>query len=220
MKKFINIRNILILLVIIIAIGYIIFMKSKDTTQSKTSDLFYKLINKDCITMELSFNEDNKKCNIIYSSDIKNNVTFQITELFLNDDVSIQNNTSHIKNITIRKDGKTHSYQLNYDLKNYIDFGSQEDNNDITDWIENFNKIPSESKYYTKKYEEIDEKQYYTEYFPEKKYKFYYDGNELKYIKQNDGMSGNADTLYEVKFEENLINDSLLQISNDFTLKK
>lgn len=220
MKKFINIRNILILLVIIIAIGYIIFMKSKDTTQSKTSDLFYKLINKDCITMELSFNEDNKKCNIIYSSDIKNNVTFQITELFLNDDVSIQNNTSHIKNITIRKDGKTHSYQLNYDLKNYIDFGSQEDNNDITDWIENFNKIPSESKYYTKKYEEIDKKQYYTEYFPEKKYKFYYDGNELKYIKQNDGMSGNADTLYEVKFEENLINDSLLQISNDFTLKK
>lgn len=220
MKKFINIRNILILLVIIIAIGYIIFMKSKDTTQSKTSDLFYKLINKDCITMELSFNEDNKKGKIIYSSDIKNNVTFQITELFLSDDVSIQNNTSHIKNITIRKEGKTHSYQLNYDLKNYIDFGNQEDNSDTTDWIENFNKITSESKYYTKKYEEIDGKQYYTEYFPEREYKFYYDGNELKYIKQKDGMTENDDTLYEVKFDENLISDSLLQISNDFTLKK
>lgn len=220
MKKFINIRNILVLLVIIIAIGYSIFFKSKNTTQSKTSDLFYKLINKDCITMELSFNEDNKKGKITYSSDIKNNVTYQITELFYSDDVSIQNNISHIKNITIRKEGKTHSYQLNYDLKNYIDLGSEEDNNDITNWIENFNKITSESKYYTKKYEAINGKQYYTEYFPEREYKFYYDGNELKYIKQKDGITGGTFTIYEVKFDEKLISDSLLQISNDFTLKE
>ena len=49
MKKFLNIRNIIIILILVISIGYMIFMKSQNTNNSKTSDLFYELINKDNI---------------------------------------------------------------------------------------------------------------------------------------------------------------------------
>lgn len=220
MKKFLNIRNIIIILILVISIGYMIFMKSQNTNNSKTSDLFYELINKDNITMELSFNESDKKGSIIYSSDIKNNKTIQITELFSDDDISKQNNISHIKNIVIRKDGKIQKYQINYDLKTYYNLGNVEDHNSITDWIENFNEITSESKYYTKKYEIVNDKNYYIESFPEKEYTFYFDSNELKYIKQKGGITGNDATMYEVKLEEKLIDDSLLEISKDFTLNK
>ena len=220
MKKFLNIRNIIIILILVISIGYMIFMKSQNTNNSKTSDLFYELIKKDNITMELSFNESDKKGSIIYSSDIKNNKTIQITELFSDDDISKQNNISHIKNIVIRKDGKIQTYQINYDLKTYYNLGNVEDHNSITDWIENFNEITSESKYYTKKYEIVNDKNYYIESFPEKEYTFYFDSNELKYIKQKGGITGNDATMYEVKLEEKLIDDSLLEISKDFTLNK
>ena len=47
---------------------------------------------------------------------------------------------------------------------------------------------------------------------------FYYDGNELKYIKQKDGISGDEKTLYEIQISSTFIDESLLQIPDKFTL--
>ena len=57
----------------------------------------------------------------------------------------------------------------------------------------------------------------FTENFPEQGYTFYYDSNDLKYIKQKDGFSGNENTLYEIKLNYDFIDNSLLEIPNNFT---
>ena len=138
-------------------------------------------------------------------------------ELYNNSKQAKENNTTHIKNITIIENKTKHTYQLNYDLNSYIDFGKIEYNNDITDWIDNINRIVSRSKYYTKGYKNINNTRMFTENFPEQGYTFYYDSNDLKYIKQKDGFSGNENTLYEIKLNYDFIDNSLLEIPNNFT---
>lgn len=217
MEKFFNIRNVLIILIILISAIYIVFMRSKNPENSKTSDLYYQLINKDKVTLKLSYSENDKHGTIIFSTDKNSNKTCQILELYNNSKQAKENNTTHIKNITIIENKTKHTYQLNYDLNSYIDFGKIEYNNDITDWIDNINRIVSRSKYYTKGYKNINNTRMFTENFPEQGYTFYYDSNDLKYIKQKDGFSGNENTLYEIKLNYDFIDNSLLEIPNNFT---
>lgn len=217
MKKFFNIRNVLVILIILISVIYIVFMRSKNPENSKTSDLYYQLINKDKVTLKLSYSENDKHGTIIFSTDKNSNKTCQILELYNNSKQAKENNTTHIKNITIIENKTKHTYQLNYDLNSYIDFGKIEYNNDITDWIDNINRIVSRSKYYTKGYKNINNTRMFTENFPEQGYTFYYDSNDLKYIKQKDGFSGNENTLYEIKLNYDFIDNSLLEIPNNFT---
>jgi len=217
MEKFFNIRNVLIILIILISAIYIVFMRSKNPENSKTSDLYYQLINKDKVTLKLSYSENDKYGTIIFSTDKNSNKTCQILELYNNSKQAKENNTTHIKNITIIENKTKHTYQLNYDLNSYIDFGKIEYNNDITDWIDNINRIVSRSKYYTKGYKNINNTRMFTENFPEQGYTFYYDSNDLKYIKQKDGFSGNENTLYEIKLNYDFIDNSLLEIPNNFT---
>lgn len=217
MEKFFNIRNVLIILIILISAIYIVFMRSKNPENSKTSDLYYQLINKDKVTLKLGYSENDKHGTIIFSTDKNSNKTCQILELYNNSKLAKENNTTHIKNITIIENKTKHTYQLNYDLNSYIDFGKIEYNNDITDWIDNINRIVSRSKYYTKGYKNINNTRMFTENFPEQGYTFYYDSNDLKYIKQKDGFSGNENTLYEIKLNYDFIDNSLLEIPNNFT---
>ena len=218
MKRFLNIRNLLVAIIIAIAFIYVFFIRSNNPSVSRTSELFYKLINKDIITMNLSFKEEEKQGVIIISTDKKNNNAFQIIELYDYTDNAKKTNATHTKNITIRENKKLHTYHLNYDLKEYKDFGENIDNEDITNWIENLNYIVSKSRYYTKSYKTIDNIKMYIENFPELGYMFAYDGNELKYIKQKDGFSGDENTLYKIKFDENFIDNSVIEIPNDFIL--
>lgn len=218
MKKFLNIRNVLIVLIVLIAIVYIIFIRSKNANNSKTSNLFYELINKDVVTMNINFKENDKQGRMIFSTNKSSNKACQIIELYDYSNQAEEIKATHIKNITIRENKKLHTYQLNYDLNTYTDFGEVTDNSDITDWIENLNRIVSESKYYTKSYKIINNTKLFNEKFPEQGYEFYYDGNELKYIKQKDGISGDEKTLYEIQISSTFIDESLLQIPDKFTL--
>lgn len=218
MKKFLNIRNILIIILVALAVIYIFFIRSNHPDSSKTSALFYNLINKDVVTMNISFKEQDKQGSIINSIDQNENKAVQIIETYDYSEDSKRTNTTHFKSMTIRENKKAHIYQINYDLKKYTDFGENEDERDLTDWIESINSIISESKYYTRYYKIIDNTIMLVEKFPEQGYVFIYDGDELKYIQQKDGFSGNQNTLYEVQIEDSFIDDSLIEIPNDFTI--
>lgn len=218
MRKILIFRNALIVLVVVIAICYAFFMRTKNTQNSKTNELFYQLINKELVTMNIGFEEKEKKGNIIFSTDKNNNKAIQIVEVFDDSEQAKENNTSHIKNISIIENEKTHTYQINYDLNTYMDFGENDNDSDITNWIENLNRVITNSKYYVKGYEKINKTKLYSETFKESGYVFYYDGNELRYIKQKDGFSGNENTLYTIKVEDSFVENSLLEIPNNFTL--
>ena len=218
MKKFLNIRNILIILIILIVSVYIIFMRSTNPGASKTSELFYKLINKDIITMRLSYEGEDRKENIIFSTNKNIGKTIKITELYDFSKEAKELNFSHIKNITIIENNKSHTFQLNYDLNNYIEFEEEVYGEELTDWIESINNIVSGSNYYVKGYKNINNTELFTETFPEQDYMFGYVSNELKYIKSKDGFSGNGNTMYEVELEEDFIDNSLLEIPNNFNL--
>ena len=68
MKRFFNIRNLLIslvLLIVVIALIYIFVIRSRDVGNSKTSKLYYDLVNRDVVTMTLEFNDGEFSGNMI-----------------------------------------------------------------------------------------------------------------------------------------------------------
>ena len=119
---------------------------------------------------------------------------------------------------SLKLNNKSHTFQLNYDLNNYIDFEEEAYGEELTEWIENINNIVSKSKYYVKGYKNINNTELFTETFPEQDYMFGYVSNELKYIKSKDSFSGNGNTMYEVELDDDFINNSLLEIPNYFNL--
>ena len=219
MKKFLNIRNVLVIIVMVLVCIYIFCIRSNEPNKSKTASLFYDLVNKDVLTYSMSFKENNKEGSINISFDKNNNTCVELLELYDRSNSAKETNTSHIKNITIKKDNISHSYQLNYDTQSYFDFGEVADESDITTRIEVINSIVSESKYFNKEYESINNELLYKEIFPEKGYTFYYKDNDLKYIKYNNGISGDNNTLYSVEIKDNFIDKSLIEIPSNFTKK-
>lgn len=210
MKKFLNVRNVLIIAVILIAILYIVFMRSRNPYNSKTHDLYMELANKDYITMSISFEEEDKKGTVTFSTDNKNDKVVQI--------IDIENNKEeikHVKSVTIRENGKVSSYQIFYDFNSYKILEESEDEK-VSNGIDTLCKMYSESKYYTKSVTMINGTKVYTETFPELNYMFGYEGEELKYVKYNDGISGNNDTIYDVKIEDKFVDKSSYEVPEDF----
>ena len=158
MKKFLNVRNVIIVLVILVAMFAIVFMSPKNPYDSKTSKLYYKWVNQDEITLKLSSKHGFQEETLVFSTDKNNNKTVKIIDVYDNDNKAKEENRSHIKSITIMENGKTHIYQINYDLKNYKDLGESENAEDITAWMETPNNIVNTSKYYTKKQHTINGK--------------------------------------------------------------
>ena len=213
MKKFLNVRNVLIVLVVLVALFAIIFMSPKNPYDSKTSKLYYKWVNQDEITMKLSSKHGFQDESLIFSTDKKNNKTIKIIDVYDNDNKAKENNSSHIKSITIMENGKTHIYQINYDLKTYKDFGETESNEDITAWMETPNNIVNNSKYYTKKQHFINGKKVNTEVFDKGKSYFGYVDEELVIVQTEENNYA-----YNVSTESKFLDESLYKIPNDFTL--
>jgi hypothetical protein len=217
MKKFINVRNIIIILIILLVVFYLVFMRSRNPRGSKTYAMFYDLVNKDVLTMKLDFKAEDSDMlfTAIFSSDKTQNKSVTILDTL---DYSADNeeyDLVHITSITITENGKSHVYQIHHHTQTYYDFGEEDATDEVNSWLDVFNTVPSESKYYTKSHEVINGESLLVEAFPEKGYKFYYKDNELKYTKQN-----HEDTLYTVTFENNFIDESLTKIPEEFTLLK
>ena len=215
MKKFINVRNIIIILIILLVVFYLVFMRSRNPRGSKTYAMFYDLVNKDVLTMKLDFRavDSDTKFTAIFSSDKTQNKSVTILDTL---DYSVDNeeyDLVHITGVTITENGKSHVYQIHYHTQTYYDFGEEDATDEVNSWLDVFNTVPSESKYYTKSHEVINGESLLVETFPEKGYKFYYKDNELKYTKQN-----HEDTLYTVTFEDSFIDESLTKIPEGFTL--
>ena len=133
--------------------------------------------------------------------------------LYDNDNKAKEENRSHIKSITIMENGKTHMYQINYDLKNYKDLGESENTEDITAWMETPNNIVNSSKYYTKKQHTINGKRVFTEVFDKGKAYFGYEDDELVIVQKE-----KKDYAYNVSTESKFIDESLYEIPEDFSL--
>lgn len=215
MKKFLRIRNVVIGLILLLVVVYIAIIISRNPNHSKTSKLYDKWINQDVITMKLEFKHGTQKGTRTYSTDQKNNKTVIIVDTYDDKEESKKLNTTHIKSLTIMENGKTHVYQLNYDLKTYKDFGETESTQEITSWMEMPKQIISDSKYFTKKSFTINGKKVDTEIFDKNQAYFGYENGELVIIQTVD--NGYA---YDVSFEEKFIEESLYEIPEGFTLKK
>lgn len=216
MKKFLNVRNVIIVLVVLIVVVYVIFMRSRNPYNSKTCDMYYKISNKQVATMVISFEDDESKGSLTFSTDKEKNKEVQIIDMY---DYK-ENNNRHIKSVIIRENDKTHTYQIDYDGRSYIDMGEEDADKPIMDWSNTLARMYSEGKYFTKKFEIIDGKKIYMETFPKLNYTFGYDGEELKYLKYKDGISGKEDTLYNVEIIDTYIDESETKIPEGFTLNE
>lgn len=216
MKKFLNMRNVIIVLVIFVAAVYVIFMRSRNPYNSKTCDMYYKIANKQVATMVISFEDSESKGRLTFSTDKERNKEVQIIDMYDYKD----NNNRHIKSVIIRENDKTHTYQIDYDGRSYIDIGEADADKPIMDWANTLARMYSEGKYFTKKFEIIDGKKIYMETFPKLNYTFGYDGEELKYLKYKDGISGKDDTLYNVEITDIYIDESETKIPEGFTLNE
>lgn len=213
MKKFLKVRNIIIVLIVLIVIIYIAIILSRNPSNSKTSELYNKWVNQDVITMNLEFKHGTQKGTHTFSTDQTKKKTVIVVDTYDDKEESKKLNTTHMKSITIMENEKTHVYQLNYDLKTYKDFGETESTQEITSWMEMPNQVVSESKYYTKENFTINGKKVNTEIFDKNQAYFGYVDGELVMIQTDDGMGA-----YDVSFEDKFVEDSLYQIPEDFTL--
>lgn len=222
MKKFFSIRNLLIslvVLIVVIALIYIFVMRSNDIGNSKTSKLYYDLVNRDVVALTLEFKENESEYKIIYSQDRKNNKSTSIVEVHDNSESAKKYNNSTFKSVAINENGKTHVYNINYDLKRYTT-QEIEENYDDNRWLTGYLKGPllAESKYYTKGYEIINSENLFVETFPETQTKYYYKDDTLKYIENNDGSGVNKKRLHKVTIENKFIEESVNDIINGFEL--
>lgn len=221
MKKFLNIRNLLIslvLLIVVIALIYIFVIRSRDVGNSKTSKLYYDLVNRDVVTMTLEFKENEFSAKMIYSTDNKNKKTVTVIEPHDTSEAGKKTNINNSKTIQIKENGKSNSYTVHYDLKKYITSETDEGYDDFS-WITTYIMSPvSNSKYYTKGYETINSERLFVETFEKDNTKYYYDGDELKYIEKLEESNKGASRLYSVKIENKFVDESLIKIPSDFKL--
>lgn len=222
MKRFFNIRNLLIslvLLIVVIALIYIFVIRSRDVGNSKTSKLYYDLVNRDVVTMTLEFNDGEFSGNMIYSTDNKNKKTTIIIEAHDMSESGTNMHTNNIKTISINENGESKFYSVNYDLKRYSTTDVGKEDYDANSYLKKFIISPvSNSKYYTKGYETINSEKLFVEAFEKDNTKYYYDGDKLKYIENLDGSNKGTRRLYSVKIENSFVDKSLTEIPSDFEL--
>ena len=108
------------------------------------------------------------------------------------------------------------------DLKKYRDYGivEAESTNSYDIWIYKYLDQINQSNYYTRGYEFVNGKLLYYEKFKNSGLKFYYDKNELVYMKNkknDDAFDDVKDTLYTVKIMYNDEYKKFMEIPEDYT---
>lgn len=218
MKKFKIIRNVLIIVIIIIAVWYMCMMKSNNIKNSRSYKIFDDMrqnTNKK-ITMQLSYVNENVDIFVLYASDDEDRKEIQIMEILYKEDMSKTRRTIS----TITKDG-TEMIGVFPEEKSYRNFGiidsQSTDTYDI--WINRYFERMLDNKYYSRGYELVKGKLLYYEKFKASGLKFYFDKDELVYIKDtnlDEAYNNVNDVLYNVKITYDDGYKKFFEILNDY----
>lgn len=200
MKKFKIIRNILIIIIVIISMLYIYMIRKDNISKSKSYNLFnsfYKI--KDLqITMDLNYDSNDLHSHLIFASDYVAEKEIQFIDTYYKNDK--QNHSSSI--ITTTNEGSLTIILFPEDNKyKRAELDTSKKINNYDEWFTRYLNRISEDDYYTKGYTFIEEKLMYYEKFTSQGLTFYFDKNELVYIKDeilNASYNIDRDCLYNV----------------------
>ncbi len=219
MKKFLNIRNLLIFIILIIAIIYILLGRSNDVRNSKSYHIFYEFLlhpNIPKISMQLEHKDEQNEISLLYGTDNEVGKEFLFMDINYHSPALEHSNTFHITT----KDG-IKSGVINHTQKNYAIFDENIGSYSYDTWINHFISLITSSKYYTKGYEIIDGSLTYYEYFKDINSKFYFDndGNLIYLTCEEINNSFNDDlknAIYKVTFSYDSVDDSLFNIPEGY----
>lgn len=220
MKKFKIIRNILIIIAIIIATVYVFWVRSNQTSSSKTANLFEKMYQQsENITMKISYKDEKIDVTIIKATD--NDKGKEVSGIICNytDEIKKEPDSEGAIIATITTKDKITGYNYFPKLNKYQILYTSEEGNDSTNaWIGEIIEKISNCKYYTKGYESVDGKMLYCETFKEAKLKFYFDKDKLVYIKSEEidqSFNDVTDALYSVEISNDDSYKEILKVPED-----
>ncbi len=231
MKKFLNIRNILIILIIIIAVAFICWGRSDNLKNSKAYQLFNHFYeygpeyghNENNTIMKLE-NIGDKEITWIYATDYDNEREV-ISYIGVSETSAETTQHSQLVNI-ISKKGRESYIMLDLDKICYkFDTIKEEATELYASWAEDIIDLIMNNTYYTRGYEWVDGKFMYYEYFKDTDMKFYFDHNgELRYLSArtlDNSLSTNPDEesyIYKVTISHDSIDNSLIEIPEDYKI--
>lgn len=220
MKKFKIIRNILIIIAIIIATVYVFWVRSNQTSSSKTANLFEKMYQQsENITMKISYKDEKIDVTIIKATD--NDKGKEVSGIICNytDEIKKEPDSEGAIIATITTKDKITGYNYFPKLNKYQILYTSEEGNDSTNaWIGEIIEKISNCKYYTKGYESVNGKMLYCETFKEAKLKFYFDKDKLVYIKSEEidqSFNDVTDALYSVEISNDDSYKEILKVPED-----
>lgn len=224
MKKFKFIRNILVVLILIVAIVYVCWIRTSKITTSKAYKIFSNMdenhnLNKNRqITMHITCdNEKIKDFRFIQATDEENGQEISyISHSTYN--MYPEENAGGI--VTVTTNSNTKIYNIFPLMNKYRIIYNSEEGGNIDSWITTYIHRLEKCKYYTKGYEFIDGNLFYYEKFKDTNLKFYFSNDELVYIKDSnidDGFSNVIDNLYNVKITYDNSYKEFTEIPADYT---
>lgn len=233
MKKFLKIRNILILLIIIVAIFFICWGRSDNVQTSKSYQLFKHFYeygpeygNTENNTIMKLENIGEEEIALTYATDYDNKREItSIKKLSQTSKDTMQ--TVQIINI-ISKEGRNTYFLFEKDKRCLkFDTKKEEASELYASWAEDIMNLIGNNKYYTKGYNWIDGNFMYYEYFKETGTKFYFNHNgELKYLSSktlDNSFSSKPEEnsyLFKVTISHDSIDETLIEIPQDYEIKE
>lgn len=220
MKRFKIIRNILIIIAIIIAAVYVFWVRSNQTSTSKTAKLFEKMYQQtENTTMKITYKDEKINLTIVKATDNDKGKEVLGTICDYADEIKAEPNAEGVIIATITTKDKITGYNYFPKLNKYQILYTSEEGNDSTNaWMGEIIEKISNCKYYTKGYESVNGKMLYCETFKEAKLKFYFDKDKLVYIKSEEidqSFNDVTDALYSVEISNDDSYKEILKVPED-----
>ena len=224
MKKFLNIRNILIILIIIIAVAFICWGRSDNLKNSKAYQLFNHFYeygpeyghNENNTIMKLE-NIGDKEITWIYATDYDNEREV-ISYIGVSETSAETTQHSQLVNI-ISKKGRESYIMLDLDKICYkFDTIKEEATELYASWAEDIIDLIMNNTYYTRGYELVNGKLLYYENFKNEGLKFYFDNDNLVYMKSTklEESFNLKDILYKVEIRYDDSYKEMINIPDDY----
>ncbi len=181
----------------------------------KLIESFYN-ISENQISMQLTSDNDNLYTNLIFVTDYTEKEEVHILDTYYKNDKE-----NHAISVSITNADGTDTKILFPEQKEYrsLEFDNTNKSTTYDSWYLNIEKQILENKYYTVGYEKINGKWLYFENFKKNNMKFYFDGDNLVYLK-NEALDKNYNTSERLLYSANIVyNDDykkLIDISNDY----
>lgn len=225
MKKFRIILVILTILAIILAGMYIFLIRSNRVGDSKSATLFDNMYknsyrDKSNITMEISYKDENNDILILRATDNKEEK--EITAIKNNNKDRIEKDPDSKDAIicTVTGKDKEIGYNLFPVLKRYNIIYDEEKETDSFDyWINDILSNFSKASYYTRGYELVNGRLLYYENFKNEGLKFYFDNDNLVYMKStrlDEAFNNLKDILYKVEIRYDDSYKEMIEIPDDY----